>query len=35
MPPDPDLETDGRDGFTEGHAGFSIPGGGIRDAVAG
>ena len=32
---DPELEADGADGVTEGQAGFSIPGGGIRVAFVG
>ena len=32
---DPELEPDGTDSVTERQAGFSIPSGGIRDAVGG
>ena len=32
---DPELETNGADGVTEGQAGFPIPCGGVRGAAAG
>lgn len=31
---DPEFETDGTDGVTEGQAGFSVPSGGVRGSCA-
>ena len=32
---EPDFEADGTDGVSERQAGFSVPGGGVRDAAGG